>query len=145
MNKNTDSIFSKSSPQKKQNSQEKNLSSEDLLSPLVNRKELVKEELSGEALKIYDNCLEMHQQAEIILAEIYEKTGWTPNSLRQHLSNPNNFKDNTAWERIQKEYANLGRQLQIEPKNAAAYTDKKINSSGNRLKMKSRRNWIPMR
>lgn len=110
-----------------------------------------------ESLLIIEQIKQKHNEVDLMINEVLEKTGWTPKYLKTFLDNPNNF-SNEEWEGVQKQRKELldstktPKELQEQeekrkktPLAREQTHDPKVAKERRSKTVAARRNWLPMR
>jgi hypothetical protein len=106
-------------------------------------------QLSGTLNERLDQFQTLVDKVQDQLDEVIKVTGWTPEMLKNYLSNPSNF-DDASWEMIQKERESLNKlidqnHLKDPSSPAGPIVEKKAISKGRKTKsIGGRKNWISL-
>jgi uncharacterized protein YoxC len=99
-----------------------------------------------ETERLFSKIQSMHDDINRKLEEMYQKAGWTADSVKDYLNNPNNF-NSTDWQHIQDQRKQLlGKVKQAINQGQEEKIDKdKIGKERRAKTLGARKNWLPMR
>jgi hypothetical protein len=120
----------------------------------LKQKENSDQKLSQDIDKMMQQFAAAQDEIEQKLDQIYQLSGWTPEMIKNHLSNPNNF-DQATWAFIEKERESLNQMFNPGKKQkiggdkspSQVSSEPNIPKSARERRNKSigvRRNWIPL-
>jgi hypothetical protein len=112
---------------------------------------VVPKKISSEDIEIrqmIEKMRKMHDDIEVKLDEVYQKSGLNAQKVKDFLENPNNFQTE-EWGRVQEKRKKLLTQIGIDSKQILSQSaQEQAEKAGKDRKTKmlgARRNWIPMR